>query len=74
MAASKFLVDLSPDENGDRIALVRDGQVSYLPANRVDIGFTHEGSSGSCRYVRRASNGDLYVTGPSLRRTMFRSS
>ena len=74
MAPSKFLVDLSPDENGDRIALVRDGQVSYLPATRVDIGHTHEGASGSCRYIRRASNGDLYVTGPSLRRTMFRST
>ena len=72
--SSKFLVDLSPDEHGDRIALVRDGQVSYLPATRVDIGYTHEGASGSCRYIRRASNGDLYVTGPSLGRTMFRSS
>ena len=74
MAPPKVLVDLSSDEHGDRIALVRDGQVSYLPATRVDIGHTHEGASGSCRYIRRASNGDLYVTGPSLRRTMFRSS
>ena len=74
MAPSRFLVDLSSDEHGDRIALVRDGQVSYLPAARVDIGHTHEGASGSCRYIRRASNGDLYVTGPSLRRTMFRST
>ncbi len=74
MAPSRFLVDLSSDEHGDRIALVRDGQVSYLPAARVDIGHSHEGASGSCRYIRRASNGDLYVTGPSLRRTMFRST
>ena len=48
---------------------------SLVPAaTRVDIGYTHEGASGICRNVRRASNGDLYVTGPSLKRTMFRSS
>lgn len=73
-APSEQIVDLSPDANGDRIAVVEAGEVSYLPATRVDIGATHTGSSGSCRYIRQASNGDLYLTGPTLERTMFCSS
>ena len=67
-------VDLKRDENGDRIAVVRDGEVSYLPARRFPLGAQHEGASGSCHYVRRAQNGDLYVTGPGLGMRMFRSS
>jgi len=68
------LVDLSPDEGGDRIAVVREGEVSYLPARRFDIGALHGGASGSCRYVRRTKNGDLYMTGPGLGMRMFRST
>ena len=70
---SMKMVDLRPDARGDHIAVVTDGEVSYLPATRVDIGAQHQGASGSCRYVRRAKNGDLYVTGPGLGMRMFRS-
>ena len=54
--------------------MIRGGGVSYLPASRVDIGATHAGASGSCRYTRRSANGDLYVCGPGLNRTLFRST
>ena len=67
-------VDLRPGADGDRIAVIRGGEVSYLPAARVDIGATHAGASGSCRYTRRSANGDLYVCGPGLKRTLFRST
>ena len=67
-------VDLRPGADGDRIAVIRGGEVSYLPAARVDIGATHAGASGSCRYTRRSANGDLYVCGPGLNRTLFRST
>ncbi len=67
-------VDLRPGTDGDRIAVIRDGEVSYLPATRVDIGAMHGGASGSCRYTRRSANGDLYVCGPGLDRTLFRST
>ncbi len=59
------LVDLSPDESGDRVAVVKDAKVSYLPARRANIGSGAVGG-GSCRYIRRATNGDLFVTGPGL--------
>ena len=59
------MVDLRPDANGDRIGVVRDGQVAYLPAKRVNIGSGAVGG-GSCRYIKRSKNGDLYVTGPGL--------
>jgi len=59
------LVDLHPDENGDRIAVVRDGTVTYLPARRADLGAKAEGG-GICRYIRRSKNGDLYVVGTRL--------
>ena len=72
-APSEPLVDLGTDAGGDRIAVVRDGEVSYLPATRADLGVRHEGSAGACRYTRRSSDGALYVTGPMLGRTMFRS-
>ena len=65
-APSEPLVDLGTDAGGDRIAVVRDGEVSYLPATRADLGVRHEGSAGACRYTRRASDGALYVTGPML--------
>ena len=69
--AGAGIVDLSPDDNGDRIAVVSDGKFAYLPAKRVNIGSRNVGG-GSCRYIRRASNGDLYVTGPGL--SLFRST
>ena len=68
------LVDLRPDANGDRIAVVRKGEVGYLPARRVDIGHRHRGSSGSCRYVRRGRDGHLHVAGPNLDHRIFRST
>lgn len=67
-------VDLSPDENGGRIAVVRAGQVSYLPAKRVDIGAQHHGASGSCRYVRRDRAGNFNVAGPGLEDRIFHSA
>ena len=73
MSEQKRLVDLSPDAQGDRIAVVADGVVSYLPARRVDIGAQNHGG-GFCRYTRRAKNGDVYVTGPDMDRRMFRST
>ena len=69
------LVDLRPDEKGgDRIAVVRDGEVAYLPARRVNLGVAESGSSGNCRYVKRSANGDLYVTGPALDDQIVHSS
>ena len=59
--AGAGFVDLSPDGNGDRIAVVKNGKVAYLPAKRSNIG---SGGGGACCYIRRATNGDLYVTGP----------
>ena len=70
LAAGGF-VDLSPDEQGDRVAVVKDGKVAYLPARRANIGSSVVGG-GACRYIRRAANGDLYVTGPGL--GLFRST
>ena len=64
-------VDLSPDAKGDRIAVVKDGKVAYLPAKRARIGSRAVGG-GSCRYIRRAPNDDLYVTGPGL--ALYRST
>ncbi len=60
------LVDLRPDENGDRIAVHDDGEVSYLPAKRVDLGKMATGG-GICRYIRRAPSGDLYIMGSGLK-------
>ena len=58
-------LDLRPTPQGDRIAIVQDGQVSYAPARR--IGLAAEVSSGGlCRYIKRSSNGDLYVLGPGI--------
>ena len=67
------LVDLRPDDNGDRIAVVTDGKVAYLPAKRVPIIGGHVGG-GYCRYIKRSGNGDVYVTGPNLSGKMFQSS
>jgi len=64
-ASDARLVDLSPDEAGDRIAVVRDGQVTYLPAKRVDLGKNAVGG-GICRYIKRAKNDDLYIMGTGL--------
>ena len=61
------IVDLSPDEKGHRIAVVRDGKVAFLPATRVNIGSGVVGG-GACRYIKRSKNGDLYVAGPWLGR------
>ena len=38
VAASAKLVDLSPGKAGDRIAVVRDGLVEYLPACASTLG------------------------------------
>ena len=61
--AGAGFVDLSPDEQGDRIAVVRDGKVAYLQTKRANIGSGKIGG-GYCRYIRRTSNGNFYVTGP----------
>ena len=69
--AQSGLVNLNPDDKGDRIAVVKDGKVAYLPAKRVNIGSRAVGG-GHCRYIKRLRNGDLYVTGPGL--GLFRST
>ena len=63
--AAGGIVDLNPDEHGDRIAVVKDGKVAYLPTTRVNIGSGAVGG-GACRYIRRAMNADLYVADPGL--------
>ena len=68
------LIDLGPETNGDRIAVVKGSKVAYLPATRVNLGAAETGSSGCCRYIKRAANGNLYVTGPGLGDQLFRSS
>ena len=59
------IVDLSPNDKGDRIAVFEAGKLSYLPAKRVDLGYKATGG-GICRYIRRAPNGDLYIMGTGL--------
>ena len=71
--ATPGLVDLSPDENGERIAVAKRGKVAYLPAKRVNIG-SNRVNAGYCRYIRRAKNGDLFVMGPNLGNLVFRST
>ena len=44
--AGAGFVDLSPDANGDRIAVVKDGKVAYLPAKRRNTGSRAVGGSG----------------------------
>ena len=34
--SSQQLVDLAPEAQGDRIAIVREGEVSYLSVSRVE--------------------------------------
>ena len=65
------LVDLCRDDGGDRIAVVREGEVSYLPCRRFDTGAQHGGASGNCRYIKRAGDGSLYVTGPGLGNRLY---
>jgi len=67
------MVDLSSTDLGDRIALVHDGKVRYLPAKRVEL-VDKIGGGGAARYIRRSSNGDLYVTGVSLENQLLRST
>ncbi len=66
-------VDLTPDTNGDRIAVVKSGAVSYLPARRVEL-VERVGGAGACRYIRRSSNGDLYVMGPGIGHSVLHST
>ena len=68
------LVDLSTDRDGDRVAIIRGYDVSYEPATRVNIGATHTGAAGYCRYVRRTQNGELYVTGTGLAGKLIHSA
>jgi len=49
----------------DRIAVVRDGKMAYLSATRVNLPVSG-GGGGACRYIRRASNGDLYIIGAAM--------
>jgi len=70
VADAGIVNNLHPDEKGDRVAVVEDGKAAYLPATRNNIG-SRNVNGGSCRYIRRASDGDLYVTGPGL--GLFRS-
>ncbi|MEE3371485.1 MAG: SUMF1/EgtB/PvdO family nonheme iron enzyme [Planctomycetota bacterium] len=66
-------VDLTRQDSGDRIAVVSGETVSYLPARRVEL-VASVGGAGHARYIRRASNGDLYVTGAGLQGTLLHST
>ena len=65
-------VDLRPNGTSDRIAVVSKDQVTYLPARRIELVKSVPGS-GHARYIRRTSNGDLYVTGAGLEGTLLHS-
>ena len=66
-------IDLSRQDSGDRIAVVCQGQVEYLPARRVEL-VERVGGAGHARYIRRSSNGDLHVMGTGLEGTLLHSS
>lgn len=57
----------------NRIGLIRNGIFQSLPARRIDMGIT-AGAGGSCRWIRRVQNGEMYVTGNGVGRTMLRST
>ena len=65
-------VDLRPNGTSDRIAVVSKDHVTYLPARRIELVKSGPGS-GHARYIRRTSNGDLYVTGAGLEGTLLHS-
>ncbi len=65
-------VDLSPTGDGDRIAVVRDGRISYLPAKRVEL-VPEVSGGGNCRYIRRSAQGDLFVAGPGVEGMLLHS-
>ena len=65
-------IDLGRKENVDRIAVVSRDQVSYLPARRVEL-VDRVGGAGHARYIRRTSNGELYVTGAGLEGRLLHS-
>ena len=66
-------LDLRPDAGGDRIAVVRAGSITYLPARRVELA-PKVASGGLCRSIRRASSGELFVMGPGIGQRVLRSA
>ena len=67
------MLDLRPDAGADRVALVRGGSVTYLPARRVEL-VPEVASGGLCRSIRRSASGDLFVMGPGIGRRVLRSA
>ena len=67
------MLDLRPDAGADRIAVVRGGSVTYLPARRVEL-VAEVASGGLCRSIRRSASGELFVMGPGIGRRVLRSA
>lgn len=67
------MLDLRPDAGADRVALVRGGRVTWLPARRVELA-TEVASGGLCRSIRRSASGDLFVMGPGIGPRVLRSA
>ncbi|MCH2375283.1 MAG: hypothetical protein MK538_13930, partial [Planctomycetes bacterium] len=65
-------IDLRASHDGDRIAVVRQGKVAYLPAQRVEL-IPKVSGGGYARYIRRSRNGDLHVMGSGIEGTLLRS-
>ena len=67
------MLDLRPDAGADRVARVRGGSVTYLPARRVELAAAVT-SGGLCRSIRRSASGELFVMGPGIGRRVLRSA
>ena len=65
-------IDLRRTSKGDRIAVVSKSGVRYLPARRIELIQSVPGA-GHARYIRRASNGHLYVMGAGIEGKLLRS-
>ena len=67
------MLELRPDAGADRVALVRGGSVTHLPARRVEL-VAEVASGGLCRSIRRSASGELFVMGPGVGRRVLRSA
>lgn len=65
-------VDLRPSHDGERIAVIRRGKVTYLTAKRIELVEKVSGG-GYARYIRRARNGDLFVMGAGIEGRLLHS-
>ena len=67
------MLELRPDAGADRVALVRGGSVTYVPARRVEL-VAEVASGGLCRSIRRSASGELFVMGPGIGPRVLRST